>query len=251
MKKASFLIISVGLLWIIWIIPLVGQQRSDPIRLLFLTHAAGYRHEVLPQAAKIVGEEGVKYGIETTATEDVSWLSADKLKDFDAVLFYTSGELPLDSPQKADFLEFVKKGGGFSGVHSATDTFYEWEEFGKLIGGYFDGHPWHTSVSVEVLDRNHPATRHLEKSFRITDEIYQFRAFDSSGSKILLALDKDSVNMEAEGVRGVNGFFPLSWTRNYGSGKVFYTALGHRQDVWEDPRFQKHLFAGILWTVRD
>ena len=109
---------------------------------------------------------GVEVGIEITP---------ENLKHFDAVFFYTTGELPLSDTQKDGLLSFVRSGKGFGGSHSATDTFYGWKDYGELIGAYFDGHPWHTKVNVIVEDKTHPATKHLGDSFTITDEIYQFR----------------------------------------------------------------------------
>jgi uncharacterized protein len=230
--------------------PVTGDSPEGPmIRLLFLTHAAGFRHEVLPTAAEVVRTTGPQFGIHAYATEDVAYLSSEKLQDFDAVLFYTSGELPIDEDQKEAFLEFVRAGGGFAGVHSATDTFYEWEEYGRLIGGYFDGHPWHEEVTVRVEDRAHPSTTHFPESFQIVDEIYQFRNYSRDRVHVLISLDPDSVDLTKEGVKRTDRDFAISWTSSYGDGRVFYTALGHREEVWRNSGFQRHLFEGIRWTA--
>ena len=245
--QASRLPVTILLVLLLCLPGLLAED--DPVRVLFLTHSAGFEHDVLPVAARTMKEVGPDYGIETTVTDDVAWLTADKLQDFDVLLFYTTGELPVSEAQKQALLDFVRDGGGFAGVHSATDTFYEWETFGDLIGGYFDGHPWHTHVGILVLDGEHPSTRHLGDRFEITDEIYQYRNFRHEGTHILLELDTTSVDMDKEDVRGVDGNFPLAWTRKFGKGKVFYTALGHREDVWKDQRFQKLLLHGILWAA--
>lgn len=123
-----------------------------------------------------------------------SEITAERLKDYDAVFFYTTGELPLSDTQKSDLLAFIASGKGFAGSHCATDTNYKWKDYGELIGGYFDGHPWHQKIKVIVEDRKHPATRHLGESFEITDEIYQFRTpYSREKLHILMKLDMGSV----------------------------------------------------------
>lgn len=118
-------------------------------------------------------------------------ITAENLKNFDAVFFYTTGELPLSDTQKADLLSFIKNGKGFAGSHSATDTFYRWPEYGKLIGGYFDGHPWTRKVKVIVEDTKHPATKHLGESFEIDDEIYQFKTpYSRDKLRVLMRMDR-------------------------------------------------------------
>src|SRR5207245_10386218 len=130
-------------------------------------------------------------GFDAVCTQDSrKAITAENLKDFDAVFFYTSGSLPLSDTQKADLIAFVKNGKGFAGAHSATDTFYDWPEYGRLIGGYFDLHPWHKKVKVVVEDTKHPATRHLGDTFEITDEIYQFKTpYSRENLRVLMRLD--------------------------------------------------------------
>jgi type 1 glutamine amidotransferase len=146
-------------------------------------------------------------------------------------------------------MEFVRAGKGFAGIHSATDTFYKWPEYGEMIGGYFDGHPWHQDVRVKVEDRQHPASAHLQDGLTINDEIYQFRNWSRDRVHVLLSLDPASVDLQKEGVKRSDRDFALAWTRTLGSGRVFYTALGHEPDVWRDPRFQQHLTSGIEWAI--
>lgn len=219
-------------------------------RLLYVTHSAGYRHEVLPLSHDVVRELGrVSGAFEVTVSEDAGVISDRGLRDYAAVLFYTSGELPLAEPQKRALLAFVRSGKGFIGLHSATDTFYRWPEYGEMIGAYFDGHPWHTSVGVRVEDTEHPATRHLPPRFEIADEIYQFRSWSRDQVHVLLSLDPDSVDMSAKGVNRTDRDFALAWTRRYGKGRVFYSALGHNPEVWRDERFTRHLLGGIRWAM--
>ncbi len=217
---------------------------------LYVTHSAGFVHDVLPFSETMMKELAAKAGwFDVTVTKDVALLTGDRLKDYDAVMFYTTGELPISDAQKADLLAFVRNGKGFVGVHSATDTFYKWPEYGELIGGYFDEHPWHQMVTITVDDPRHPSTKHLGASFQIEDEIYQFKNWSRQSSHVLLSLDPSSVDLARKGVHRTDKDFGISWTRTSGKGRVFYTALGHREAVWKDPRFQQHLVEGLRWAI--
>ena len=224
--------------------------QAAPKRLLYLTHTAGFRHDVLPLSHEVVRELGRASGaFDVTVTEDTSVISEAGLRAYDAVFFYTTGELPVDDSQKRALLELVRSGKGFAGAHSATDTFYKWPEYGEMIGAYFDGHPWHQNVVVRVEDPRHPATRRLPETFEITDEIYQFRSWSRDRVHVLLSLDPASVDLSAKGVNRKDRDFAVAWTRRYGAGRVFYTALGHRPEVWKDERFRQHLLGGIRWAL--
>ena len=227
-----------------------GEAARAKHKVLYLTHSAGWKHDVLPVSEVILKEIGERSGaFDVTATKDCSLISRESLKQFDAVVFYTTGELPITDEQKAAFLDFIKSGKGFIGIHSATDTFYKWPEYGELIGGYFDQHPWHQDVTVKVEDSHHPATRHLDKSFQIKDEIYQFKDFSRDRVHVLLSLDASSVDLTLPAVHRKDKDFALAWWRNYGKGRVFYTALGHREEVWRDARFQQLLLGALSWAM--
>jgi hypothetical protein len=223
---------------------------AQPKRVLHVTHSAGFRHDSTVVSAQVMRSVAAESGrLEVMATEDVSLLNAQTLRDFDAVFFFTSGELPVSAQQKRDLLDFVRSGKGFGGAHSATDTFYSWPEYGDLIGGYFDGHPWVQPVRIDVEDPNHPAVAHLTPSFTILEEIYQFRDFSRERVRVILSLEPRSVDLKAPGVHPDTEDFPLAWVRRYGSGRVFYTALGHFDETWRDSGFQKTLLGAMLWLT--
>lgn len=220
-------------------------------RVLYFTRSAGYRHEVIPLSKTILTQIARDSGVfEVTATEDTSQFSAENLKRYAAVMFFTTGELPLSGSEKSALLDFVRSGHGFLGVHSATDTFYSWPAYLDLIGGYFNGHPWHQSVTVDVVDSGNPLVAFLGSSFRIYDEIYQISDFDYRGSRVLLRLDPNSVDLSKPGVHQRFYGWPLAWTRSYGQGLVFYIALGHEASVWQDVRYQRILTNAIIWSMR-
>jgi type 1 glutamine amidotransferase len=230
--------------------PVTSAKPAKEGKLLYMTLTKGYHHESIELSKKIVKEIGEKSGaFETTVTEDCAAFTKDNLKNYDAVMFNTTGELPMTDEQKKDFIDFVRGGHGFIGVHSATDTFYMWGEFGELIGGYFNGHPWHQMVTVEVADPSSPLVGFLGKSFQINDEIYQVSDFQAKDSHVLLRLDPSSVDLHKEGVMHRYYGWPISWTRPFGKGRVFYNGLGHDDWVWNDQRYQEMLLNGIKWAM--
>jgi type 1 glutamine amidotransferase len=250
---AATLFFALGLIFTV--APVGTSSRADerPAAVLYFTHSAGYRHEVIPVSKAILKQIGASAPrFEVTASEDVALFTPENLRRFGAVMFFTTGELPMSDAQKAALTGFVRSGGGFLGVHSATDTFYQWGEYLKLIGGHFNEHPWHQGVRVEVADRSSPLVGFLGPSFTIADEIYQIADFDDRGSHVLLRLDPTSVDLAADGVHPRPYGWPLAWTRSYGEGgaRVFYTALGHEEAVWRDPRYQQMLRNAVLWAMR-
>jgi len=230
---------------------LAARAQPRRSRILYFTHSAGYRHDSIELSQVILRQVGGVSGMfDITSSEDVSEFTVENLARYDAVMFYTTGELPMSGAQKAALLDFVRSGHGFVGVHSATDTYYDWPDYLELIGGYFDGHPWHQSVRIDVADRSNALVSFLGPSLEINDEIYQIRDFDERGSRVLLRLDPASVDLTRDGVHRRSYGWPLAWTRSYGEGRVFYTALGHEAGVWRDPRYQRLLLNAINWTTR-
>jgi hypothetical protein len=226
--------------------------KSGPRRLLYLTMSAGYKHDIVPFSRDIVKQIGERSGaFQTDFADDVSPFTAENLRHYDGVMFYTSGELPFTGVQKQIFMEYMRAGHGFVGVHSATDTCYNWADYGQMIGGYFDGHPWHQLVTVDVTDPDNKLTKFLGKSFQINDEIYQIDDFEAPSTQALLHLDPMSVDRSKPDVHMRYYNWPLAWTRRWGKGRVFYTAFGHDKAVWEDPRFQELLLNGIKWSMGD
>jgi type 1 glutamine amidotransferase len=220
-------------------------------RVLYVTATAGFRHTDSIDASIPVMESIAKEsGLQIVHTEDLSLINSDTLHTFDAVYFLcTSGELPLSDRQKTDLLDFVRGGKGFGGSHSATDTLYTWPEYGELIGGIFDGHPWVQEAAIDVEDPENPIVAHLAPSFRATEEFYQFRDFSRDRVRVLLTLDTRSINLAADGVHRTDGDFALAWIRKYGSGRVFYSAFGHFAESFQSPPLRKMLLQALLWLT--
>ena len=222
--------------------PSQGPPAAAPLRVLVFTATAWFRHGSIDTARQVLTTLGTRTGEFTvTATENVSEITAGRLQTVDVLMFVlTSGELPFSDSQKTAIVSFVQNGGGFIGVHSATDTLYTWAEYGQLVGAYFKEHPWTQDATVVVEDRDHPSTRSLGTTFRLNEEYYTFRDNPRPQVHVLLSLDAASV--------GASGDFPLAWSQSVGQGRAFYSALGHFDATWQDERFQAHMRGAINWA---
>ncbi len=236
---------------------LTAQQRVR--RVLVHVESRGFEHDVaraggdgLSLVEKMWQEwDAADPRLEAVVDRGNGWCTPDGLNRLDAVFFYTTGELDFDERQRQTLMEWIRGGGGFSGSHCADDTFYQWPEYGAMLGGYFDGHPWHEEVGVRVEQPAHVAARHWPRGgFRIVDEIYQHRdPYSRDRCTVLLSLDTATTDVNKGGIHRADGDFALSWTRREGEGRVFYTSLGHREDVWRSEAFRRHLVEGTLWAA--
>jgi type 1 glutamine amidotransferase len=229
---------------------LLAQDASGPKRILYLSHSAGFHHESTVAARQSLETLDPSRFV-VTSTNDLSYIAADRLREFDAVFFFTSGELQLDARQKADLLDFVRtRGGGFAAAHSATDTLYTWPEYGELVGAYFDGHPFAGEITVDIEDANHPTMANLGTSFNISDEIYKFRNFSRTRSHVLMTI-RSSISEPDINKAEYPLDSPLAWAHTYGNGRAFYTALGHLDETWSDERFRTMLRNVLAWITRE
>lgn len=210
------------------------------VRLLLHTRTTGYRHDSIPAGIAAVRA----LGFEVDATEDPAVLEGP-LDGYAAVVFLsTSGEV-LTPAGRERLKAYVESGGGFVGVHAAACTEYDWPYYGELLGARFDRHPEYQPGKVVVEDRTHPATRHLPAVWEFTDEWYDFRTNPRAAVRVLASADESSY----EG-GGMGADHPLVWCREQGEGRVFYTALGHAAEAYDDPDFRAHLLGGITWAAR-
>jgi len=233
-----------------------GQETR---RLLVVGQAKGYQHESISTAMVTLYNLGRGQGKwETVFRTDCAAITKKPLKygarnldDFDAVAFFTDGDLDMDESQKADLLAFVRDDGkGFLGIHSAAITFTRWPEYGAMLGGSFDGHPWgEFDAPVVVEDPAFPGLRHLPPAFTVKDEIYQIKDFSRDRVRVLLRLDAGKVDLTRKGVRRKDGDFAVIWARNYGKGRVLYNGLGHTRDLWDRPEIQAMWLELVRWSM--
>jgi type 1 glutamine amidotransferase len=229
-------------------------------KVLAIGAVKGFQHDSTSHALATIERMGRVSGLwETYIRTDTQLLTKQRLTGnaknlnwFDVVIFYTTGELDMDDQQKADFMAFIKEDGkGFLGVHSAADTFYKWPEYGEMIGGYFDLHPWNTfDAPVTVEEKDNPIVKHFPVAFIKRDEIYQFKAYSRDKVRVLMSLDPAKVDLTNKNVRRQDKDFAVAWVREYGKGRVFYSTLGHTHEAWDDPQVQKMWFEAIKWTLR-
>ena len=231
-------------------------EEIQPQRLLYVTTAGGFAHSSRPLSREVVAKLGRDSGrFAATTTDTPELVTAEGLKNFDMVLFYTTGS--MDELVKKGFtkaglealVEWVKAGHAFAGVHSATDTLAEWQPYWEMIGGSFDGHPWGSddpAIQVDVEDPSHPAALPIPYGWKIQDEIYQMKNYSRDRVHVILSMNAASV--QGKGARQDNDY-AIAWCREFDKGKVFYTSLGHREDVWTNPTYQAHLLGGLLWAL--
>jgi hypothetical protein len=240
---------------------LAQQPPQAPKRkkLLAIGQTKGFQHDSTSDGLATLWKIGKDSGLWDTyirtdtqlITKKKLGANATNLDYFDAIFFYTSGELDLDDEQKQALLEFVRtEGKGFMAAHSGVDTLYTWPEYGELVGGYFDLHPWN-QIKAKIIneDPKHPATAHFPPDFFLFDEIYQLKNYSRDRVRVLMRLDADSVDLTNKNVRRTDRDFAVSWVRNYGRGRVFVSTLGHRSEIWERPQVQKMWLEATKWVM--
>jgi uncharacterized protein len=237
----------------------LAQTAPHRKQLLAIGEEKGYRHEAVSHALATIERLGRESGIwDTTIRTDTEALTKKKLEynaknlnDFDAVLFYTGGTLEMDEQQKKDFLSFIHEDGkGFIGVHSATITFTQWPEYGEMIGGYFDEHPWGTfQAPIIVEDHNFPGMSQWPHEFTIADEIYQIKGFSREHCRVLMRLDASKLDLKNPRVHRTDRDFTVTWAKMYGKGRVYYSTLGHVSENWDNPSFQQMYVEAIKWAM--
>ena len=171
---------------------------------------------------------------------------------FDAIFFFGVREIDLTPAQRADLLSFVKEDGkGFVAAHSAATAFFSWPEFGEMLGGRFDEHPWGIADGTVVVDDPmFPAMRHLPQSMVFHDELYQIKDFSRERIRVLAHLDASKLDLTRTLVHRKDGDFPAAWAKRYGKGRVFYSILGHDADDWDNPALSTIYFEAIRWALR-
>jgi type 1 glutamine amidotransferase len=229
-------------------VPAVAQVARKK-RVMVLSEAAGFRHSSIPVAAltvEVLGRETGAWdvvGRAATKEEVAATITAQKLRGVDLVFFAnTTGTLGFTPEGHAAFYEWIDNGGAYAGVHSASDTFHGDAAYLRLVGGEFQTHGPQVRVTLHNQDAAHPACASLPASFEVFDEIYEFKGWDRTRVHALLSMKKHPQRNEA-------GDFPVAWTKRYGKGRMFYTSLGHREDMYENPLYLQHLRGGLTWAL--
>jgi cytochrome c len=240
--KARFFSVSVLCILIVVFLFSCGKRSGKP-RVLVFTKTAGYYHTAIPAGASAILKLGAENNFDVDTTSNAAYFTEDSLKNYSAVIFLNTTGNVLDQYQEADFERYIQAGGGFVGVHSATDTEYEWGWYGRLVGAYFAGHPAQQEAVINVVDSSHISTKHLPAKWSRKDEWYNFRNIVSD-LNVLLTIDETSY----EG--GKNGAtHPMAWYHDFDGGRAWYTELGHTDESYSDPNYLNHLLGGIQYAI--
>jgi len=201
-------------------------------RVLVFTKTTGFRHASIPAGINALKKLGQENGFDVDTTENAANFTEDSLQKYAAVIFLnTTGDV-LDNYQEADFERYIQSGGGFVGIHSATDTEYEWGWYGQLVGAYFDSHPAGVhKATLHVKDKSFGATATLPEKWEHTDEWYNFKKI-SKNTHLLITVDEKTYQ------GGTNGAdHPISWYHDFDGGRSFYTELGHTDESYTEANF--------------
>jgi type 1 glutamine amidotransferase len=237
--------------------PLCAEEKPKKnARILFVSQSAGFKHgsvnrkqSDLAPAERAMQELGVLSGrFRVDFTQDVAAeFTKERLQNYDIVMFYTTGNLPIPKDVLDYFLNdwLKQKGHGFLGAHSAADTYKNHEPYWDMIGGTFNGHPWGagSTVTIRVHDSEHPASRPWGSEVTLKDEIYRFKNWQPEKVRVLMSLDMEKTDKKEP------YHVPILWVKEYGEGKVMHMSLGHREDVWTNPTYMDSLLGGIEWIL--
>ena len=217
-----------------------AQTTTPSFAVLVFSKTTGFRHDSIPDGIAAIRALGAEHGFTVIDTEDAGRFTDATLPQYKLVVFLnTTGDV-LDTDQKTAFERYVRSGGGFVGIHSASDTEYEWPWYGRLIGTWFASHPQIQRGTVRIEDPDHPSTKGLPATWERTDEWYNFRNNPRGVVHVLASLDESTYS---GGVMGTD--HPIAWCHNIDGGRSWYTAMGHTKESYAEPLFRLHLLGGI------
>jgi type 1 glutamine amidotransferase len=212
-------------------------------KVLIFSKTNGYHHASIATGIEAIKKLGAENGFEVDTTTDSLMFRKKVLKKYAALIFLSPTGKVFGPEEEKALQEYIRHGGGFVGVHSATDCEYNWQWYGDLVGGYFKSHPKQQEAKVIVVDKNNPATQGIPDPWTHFDELYNYKYYNPD-IKVLLKLDETSYT---GGANGDN--HPIAWYHEFEGGRSFYTGLGHTDQAWADPLFLHHLLAGIQYAM--
>jgi len=215
-------------------------------KVLIFSKTAGYHHNSIATGIIAIQKLGAENKFEVDTTTDAKKFTIEYLKQFKAVIFLSPTGDALNETQQLAFESYIKAGGGFVGVHAATDFEYKWEWYGNLVGAYFGGHPNQQEAVLHVVDHKNKATKHLPETWKRKDEWYNFK-WMAKGLHVLLTIDEKSYDA---GKTKMGNYHPMAWYHKFDGGRAFYTALGHTNESYADPLFLNHLLGGIKYAIK-
>ena len=221
-----------------------APELTAAFSVLVFSRTAGFRHDSIPAGVDAIRALGEQNGFHMDAGEDPNAFNDQNLLRYRVVIFLnTTGEV-LEADQRAAFERFIRRGGGFVGIHAATDTGYQWPWYGGLVGNYFQRHPVIQPATLKVVDASHASTRHLPITWKRTDEWYDFRHDLNPAITVLIRIDESTYRGGRMG-----GSHPIAWYHEYDGGRSWYTAIGHTIESYREPLVLEHLAGGIKWAA--
>lgn len=221
-----------------------SKKREGKPRVLVFSKTSGFVHNSIPEGIAAVQKLGAENGFDVDTTKNAGYFQEDSLKKYAAVIFLNTTGNVLDYRQEAAFERYIQAGGGFVGVHSATDTEYDWRWYGKLVGAYFLSHPKTQEARFVIKDKKFPATEFFTDTvWQRTDELYNFKNMNPDVN-VLITVDESSYEGGANGDK-----HPMSWYHEYDGGRAFYTELGHTKESYAEENYLKHLLGGIRYAI--
>ncbi|WP_217606981.1 ThuA domain-containing protein [Chitinophaga sp. GbtcB8] len=221
---------------------LTSQAKPKP-KLLVFAKTAGFRHDCIPVGKLAMIKLGEENGFAVDTTEDASVFTPDNLKQYAAILFLCTTGNVLDDAQQAAMEGYIRGGGGFMGIHAATDTEYDWPWYNKLVGAWFLSHPKQQEATLLVVDKNNAATKHLPEKWIRKDEWYNFKDINPD-THVLIKIDETSYE---GGKNGDN--HPMCWYHDFDGGRAFYTEMGHTKESYADPLYLQHVLGGLQYAM--
>ncbi len=228
-----------------------AQQKQ--FKALLVTTTKGWHHESLHNGVLAIKDLGVKNFFDVVLLENPNGITDDYLKQFQTIIFLnTTGDI-FDSTQQKVMERFIQSGKGFVGIHSASDTEYDWAWYNKLVGRMFQIHPAIQTARLNIIDSKFPGLQGFENNKLWTDEWYEFGPEKIAGLNYILAVDETSYEPKTQWgekkAMGMGKMHPVAWYHNFDGGRSFYTALGHLPSIYNDAAFLNHLYAGIFWAA--
>lgn len=224
------------------------QAGTGPFDVLVFSKTSGFRHSSITDGIALVQSLGASHNFTVTTSENADDFTLANLSQYEVVVWLSTTGDVLNATQQAAFEAYIQQGGGWVGIHAATDCEYDWPWYGQLIGNdaWFRSHPSIQDATLAVDDAYHISTRDLPASFTFNDEWYNFRENPRPAVTVLLTIDETSYEPGAD---AMGGDHPMSWYHEFDGGRAWYTALGHRPESFADARFQLHLLGGIVWAA--
>jgi type 1 glutamine amidotransferase len=226
---------------------------AKQFNVLLFTKTDGWHHKSINKAVDAMQAMSENHFFNFEWHEDASHINSDNLKKFDVVMFMlTTGDI-LNSKQQSALQEFIHSGKGFVGVHSASDTEYEWPWYTQLVGHSFHIHPEIQTARLKVLDRSFPGLEYMPDEGLWTEEWYEFSEAKVKGLNYLLSVDENTYKPAADwGDKKGNGmgkFHPIAWYHQFDGGRSFYTGLGHMPATYKNKAFVEHIYGGLYWAA--